>query len=70
MISVESISNKIQMLPPASRKKVLDYVDSLLETPVDLTPQERAQLWVEFVNSHADNHVVLLDDSREAIYED
>ena len=70
MISVEAITNKIQTLPPASQKQVLDFVESLLEKPVELTPEERAAAWREFVKSHADNPVVILDDSREVIYED
>lgn len=70
MISTENIASKIQKLPPASQKQVIDLIDSLLEKPVELTPSERAELWREFAKSHADNRVVILDDSREAIYED
>lgn len=58
------------MLPPTSRKKVLDYVDSLLEKPAELTPEERIAAFKELVQRHKDDPVVVLDDSREAIYED
>lgn len=69
MISVEAISNKIQMLPPASQKKVLDYIDELLEKPNERSPQERAEAWEAWARSHSDN-LAIVDDSREAIYED
>jgi len=70
MNATDQISKKVRMLPPASQKQVLDFVDSLLAKPVELTAEERAELWKDFVDSHADNRVVILDDSREAIYED
>jgi hypothetical protein len=69
MISVESIGEKIQMLPPAVQKRVLDYIDDLLEKPNQLSPKERADAWEAWVKSHSDN-MAIVDDSREAIYED
>ncbi|HQZ95611.1 MAG TPA: hypothetical protein PLP21_04790 [Pyrinomonadaceae bacterium] len=70
MNSVEAITTKVQMLPPASQKQVLDYVNSLLEKPVALTKEERIAALKEMVERHAGNRAVILDDSREAIYED
>lgn len=70
MNSVEAITTKVQMLPPASQKQVLDYVNSLLEKPVVLTKEERIAALKEMVERHAGNRAVILDDSREAIYED
>ena len=35
-----------------------------------MTPEERASAWEEWAASHAPNTHVILDDSREAIYED
>jgi len=70
MNSVEAITTKVQMLPPASQKQVLDYIDSLLQKPIELTTEERIAAIKEFAARHANNHVVLRDDSREGIYED
>ena len=70
MNSVEAITSKVRMLPPASQKQVLDYVDSLLNKPPELTAEERIAALKDWVTSHADNRVVILDDSREGIYED
>lgn len=69
MISTENITSKIQMLPPASQKEVLDLIDSLLERRIEITPLEKIKVWKQFVNSHADARAIV-DDSREAIYED
>ena len=69
MISEDVISSKIEMLPPAAQRKVLDYIDDLLERPNQLSPKERAEAWEAWVKSHSDN-VAIVDDSREAIYED
>ncbi|MFT3745932.1 MAG: hypothetical protein QM785_16800 [Pyrinomonadaceae bacterium] len=70
MNAVEAITTKVQMLPPASQKQVLDYVDSLLQKPIELTTEERIAAIKEFAARHANNRVVLRDDSREGIYED
>ncbi len=70
MNSVEAITTKVQMLPPASQKQVLDFVDSLLEQPVKLTTEERVAALKEMFARHATSRAVVLDDSREAIYED
>ncbi len=70
MNSVEAIAKKIQMLPPSSQKRVLDYVDSLLVQPVKMTPEEKVAALKEMVQRHAGNRAVILDDSREALYED
>jgi len=70
MNSVEAIANKVQLLPPSSQKQVLDYVDSLLEKPVELTTEERVAALKEMFARHAYSRAVILDDSRESIYED
>lgn len=70
MNSTDLINRKIQMLPPASQRQVLDLIDRLLEKPIELTPEERIAAFKELVERHKDNRVVILNDSREAIYED
>jgi hypothetical protein len=70
MTITERISVKINMLPPASRLKVLEMIDQLLEAPQQqLSPAEKAAAWEEWAKSHSDNRVIV-DDSREAIYQD
>ena len=69
MISTETISTKIQMLPPASQKEVLNLIDDLLEKSAKSNQKERASAWEDWAKSHSQN-TVIIDDSREAIYED
>ncbi len=69
MISVETIHKKIQMLPTSSRKEVLAFVDGLLEKSATSTPKDRSLAWEAWANSHSHN-TVILDDTREFIYED
>ncbi len=69
MISAETIHTKIQMLPPASQKEVLDFVDDLLERSCKEPQKGKASAWEDWAKSHSEN-VVIIDDSREAIYED
>jgi hypothetical protein len=69
MISVETINTKIQMLPVSSQKEVLDFVDDLLEKSAKSDQKEKASAWEDWAKSHAQN-TVIVDDSREIIYED
>jgi hypothetical protein len=69
MISTETISTKINMLPPASQKEVLDFIDDLLEKSAKSNQKEKASAWEDWAKSHSEN-TVIIDDSREAIYED
>ena len=69
MISTETISTKIQMLPPASQKVVLNLIDDLLEKSAKSNQQEKAGAWEDWAKSHSQN-TVIIDDSSEAIYSD
>ncbi|MBX7169848.1 MAG: DUF2281 domain-containing protein [Pyrinomonadaceae bacterium] len=69
MISTETINTKINMLPPASQKEVLEFIDDLLEKSAKSDQKEKALAWEDWANSHVEN-TVIIDDSREAIYED
>ena len=69
MTSVETINKKIQMLPPSSHKEVIEFIDELLQRPMNGDQNQKAAAWTEWAKSHS-NSVVLLDDSREGIYED
>lgn len=68
MTTTESISLKIAMLPPASQKQVVDLINELFEKR-PLTPKERAEAWEAWARSHSENRAIV-DDTREAIYED
>jgi len=69
MISTETLNNKIHMLPPASQKAVLDYVDELLEKSAKSDEKKNASAWENWARSHSDN-LAVVDDDREALYED
>lgn len=69
MNSIETINTKIQKLPPASQKEVIDFIDSLLEKSAQSNQKEKALAWETWATSHSKN-TAIIDDSREAIYED
>ena len=69
MTSVETINKKIQMLPRSSHKQVIDFIDDLLQKPTNGNQNQKAAAWEDWAKSHSQK-VVLLDDSREIIYED
>ena len=69
MISTETISTKIQMLPTSSQKEVLDFIDDLLEKSAKSNQIEKASAWEDWAKSHSQN-TVIIDDNRENIYED
>ena len=69
MISVETIKEKIQMLPSSSQKELVDFIDDLLERSANGNQKQKALGWDDWAKSHAHN-AVILDDSREIIYED
>ncbi len=67
MISTETITTKIQMLPSSSQKEVLEFVDDLLERSAKSNQMEKASAWEDWAKSHSEN-AVIIDDKREAIY--
>ncbi len=67
MNSTETIHNKIQMLPSSSQKKVLDFIDDLLEKSAKSNQTEKASAWEDWAKSYS-NNTVIIDDRREAIY--
>lgn len=67
MISTETITAKIQMLPGSSQKEVLEFVDDLLERSAKSNQTDKASAWEDWAKSHSGN-AVIIDDSREAIY--
>ena len=69
MISSETINEKIQMLPSSSKKELVDFIDGLLARSVNGNQNQKAAAWEDWAKSHSQN-VVILDDSREIIYED
>ena len=69
MTSVETINKKIQMLPNSSHKEVIDFIDDLLRRPKNSDQVQQASAWEDWAKSHS-HDIVLLDDSRETIYED
>jgi hypothetical protein len=67
MISTETISTKIQMLPTSSQKEVLDFIDDLLEKSAK--SNQKAAAWEDWAKGHS-NNTVIIDDGREIIYAD
>lgn len=67
MISTETITAKIQMLPGSSQKEVLEFVDDLLKRSAKSNQKEKALAWEDWAKSHSKNAVIIAD-SREAIY--
>ena len=67
MISTETINTKIQMLPAASQKEVIDLIDDLLEKSAKSNQPAKADAWEDWAKSHSQN-TVIIDDSREVIY--
>ena len=57
------------MLPSSSQKKVLDFIDDLLEKSAKSNQKEKAYAWEDWAKSHSQN-TVIIDDSREIIYAD
>ena len=57
------------MLPTSSQKEVLDFIDDLLEKSAKSNQREKASAWEDWAKSHS-NNAVIIDDSREIIYED
>ena len=76
-IEVDQDTAEILMAKAKALRLSLDaYLRALAESAeipeqaVLLTPQERARLWEAWAASHDPNTPVILDDSREAIYDD
>jgi hypothetical protein len=68
MVTVETITEKVRMLPISSQHEVFEFVEDLLERSAKPDVFEKAAAWEKWANSHSDNATVV-DDSREAIYD-
>lgn len=72
----EQVADKLQKLPPAAQEEVLDFVEFLLEksarraTGENLNGEQKARAIEQWAKSHSPETPVILDDSREIIYED
>ncbi len=69
MVNVETITEKVRMLPVSSQMEVLELVEGLLKQSAKLSTAERAAAWKAWADGHRDNRVVV-EDGRDAIYED
>lgn len=80
MIIAEQVADKLQKLPIAAQEEVLDFVEFLLEKSArrvnpfeqneNLSGEQKARLIEQWAKSHPAETPVILDDSREIIYED
>ncbi len=74
MIAEDILLRKIHSLPPRQMAEVSEFVDSLLETNGKVQFQgaitQRVDALRNWAGSHSKDRSVLLDDSREVIYED
>ncbi len=68
MVNVETITEKVRMLPVSSQKEVFEFVEILLERSNTGSAPEKAAVWEKWTNGHRDNRTIV-DDSREAIYD-
>ncbi len=68
MVNVETITEKVRMLPVSSQNEVFEFVEDLLERSTKPNVSETAAAWQKWANSHSDNRAIV-DDSREAIYD-
>lgn len=79
MIVTEQVNDKLQKLPLAAQEEVLDFIEFLLEKSArqgDLSEcddkpngEEKARVIAQWAKSHSPETPVILDDSREIIYE-
>ena len=69
MNAVEAIKEKIQLLPTSTHKELVEFIDDLLAKSTNGNQKQKALAWEEWANSHSQD-VVILEDSREIIYED
>lgn len=80
MIVTEQVTDKLQKLPIAAQEEVLDFVEFLVEKSArraippgqneNLNGEQKAQRIEQWAKSHSFNTPVIVDDSREIIYED
>lgn len=79
MIVTEQVTDKLQELPTSAQEEVLHFVEFLakkFEKPSNnlkdkgLTPQEKVDAIERWAKKHSFETPVILDDSREIIYED
>ncbi len=79
MILTEQVTDKLKELPAAAQKEVLDFIEFLLEKSVrqkdsaeqteDLNGKQKARTIEQWAKSHSLETPVIIDDSREVIYE-
>ncbi len=80
MIVTDQVTDKLQKLPIAAQEEVLDFVEFLLEKSVrrdrpfeqdeELNGEQKARVIEQWAKSRSFETPVILDDRREAIYED
>lgn len=80
MIVTEQVADKLQKLPRAAQEEVLDFVEFLLEKSArrdrpfeqgeKSNGEQKAREIEQWAKSHSFETPVILDDRREAIYED
>ncbi len=80
MILTEQVTDKLQKLPVAAQEEVLDFVEFLIEKSArrinssgqdkNLNGEQKAQRIEQWAKSHSAETPVIIDDSREIIYED
>lgn len=68
MVNVETITEKVRMLPVSSQMEVFELVEGLLKQSANLSAAEKAAAWKAWADGHRDNRAVV-EDSRDAIYE-
>ncbi|MBS1794305.1 MAG: DUF2281 domain-containing protein [Acidobacteria bacterium] len=76
MIVAEQVTDKLRKLPIAAQEEVLDFVEFLLEKSMrrdrssEQSGEQKAQAIERWAKSHSPDTPVIIDDSREIIYED
>lgn len=79
MILTEQVTDKLQKLPIAAQKEVLDFIELLVEKTArravasgqveNINGEQKAQRIERWAKSHSSKTPVIIDDSRETIYE-
>lgn len=62
------IERKVNSLPNDLQIEVLNFVENLIAKKAGNNSKEKALAWENWAKSHRRETVVILDDSREAIY--
>ncbi len=75
MILTEQVTDKLNKLPMTAQEEVLDFIDFLLQKSTRqivkqrLNGVQKAKAIEQWAKNHSLETPVILDDSREAIYE-